>query len=207
MGYGDLLGITLEKSDQISILLCPPSLRYARSRQAGPQKRDHGRAGRKSASHASQRRVSTAGSGASALRPFAGGLSTSSATGDETHFCPIPLPRKTPSGGSSVPDAAQRSFAFAEGPPRRGTERAICQSHRGEMTKTVLSILRQAAEPMTTRDIALEMLVTRALDKDDQKLLALMTKRVGVTLRLQRLNAVVRSSSGPGQFMLWEIAR
>jgi hypothetical protein len=51
------------------------------------------------------------------------------------------------------------------------------------------------------------MLVTRALDKDDQKLLALMTKRVGVTLRLQRLNAVVRSSSGPGQFMLWEIAR
>jgi hypothetical protein len=75
------------------------------------------------------------------------------------------------------------------------------------MTKTVLSILRQAAEPMTSRDIALEMLVTRALDKDDQKLLALMTKRVGVTLRLERLNAVVRSSSGPGQYMIWEIAR
>jgi ISXO2-like transposase domain len=80
-------------------------------------------------------------------------------------------------------------------------------SHRGEMTKTVLSILRQATEPMTTRDIALEMLVTRALDKDDQKLLASMTKRVGVALRLQRLNAIVRSSSGPGQLMLWEIAR
>jgi hypothetical protein len=30
-------------------LSCPASLRYARSRQAGPQKRDHGRAGRKSA--------------------------------------------------------------------------------------------------------------------------------------------------------------
>jgi hypothetical protein len=68
-------------------------------------------------------------------------------------------------------------------------------AHRG-MTKAVLSILRQAAEPMTTRDIALEMLVTRALDKDDQKLLALMTKRVGVALRLQRLNAILRSSSG-----------
>ena len=47
----------------------------------------------------------------------------------------------------------------------------------------------------------------RALDKDDQKLLALMTKRVGVALRLQRLNAVVRSSSGLGQYMVWEIAR
>ena len=71
----------------------------------------------------------------------------------------------------------------------------------------VLSILRQATEPMTTRDIALEMLVTRAPDKDDQKLLALMTKRVGLALRLQRLNSIVRSLSGPGQFMLWEITR
>jgi hypothetical protein len=74
------------------------------------------------------------------------------------------------------------------------------------MTKAVLSILRLAVEPMTTHDIALEMLVTRVLDKDDQKLLALMTKRVGVARRMQRLNAVVRSSTGPGQFMLWEIA-
>jgi hypothetical protein len=80
-------------------------------------------------------------------------------------------------------------------------------AHRGEMKKAVLSILRQAVEPMTTRDIALEILVTRALDKDDLKLLALMTKRVGVALRLPRLNAIVRSLSGPGQFMLWEIAR
>lgn len=80
-------------------------------------------------------------------------------------------------------------------------------AHRGEMTRTVLSILRQAVEPMTTRDIALEMLVSRALNKDDQKLLALMVKRVGVALRLQRNNGVVRSASGPGQFILWEIAR
>ena len=75
------------------------------------------------------------------------------------------------------------------------------------MSKAVLSILRQAVEPMTSRDIALEMLVTRALDKDDQKLLALMTKRVGVALRLQRLNGTVRSLSGPGQFILWQIAQ
>jgi hypothetical protein len=32
-------------------------------------------------------------------------------------------------------------------------------------------------------------------------------KRVGVALWLQRNNGVVRSASGPGQFMLWEIAR
>ena len=55
---------------------------------------------------------------------------------------------------------------------------------------------------MTTRDIALEVLVTGALDKDHQKLPALMSERVSVTLLLRRLNNVVRSSSGPGQFIL-----
>jgi hypothetical protein len=80
-------------------------------------------------------------------------------------------------------------------------------SHRGQMLKLVLSTLRMAAEPLTTRDIALQLLVERALDKNDQKLLLLMTKRVGVVLRDQRTMGRVQSIQGPGQFMLWEIAR
>lgn len=80
-------------------------------------------------------------------------------------------------------------------------------AHRGEMSRTVLSILRMASEPMTTRDIALELLVSRALDKRDQKLLRLMSKRVGVALRNQRDNGVVVSTEGPGQYALWEIKR
>ena len=42
-------------------------------------------------------------------------------------------------------------------------------SRRGEMTRIILSVLRQAAEPLTTRDIALQLLVERALDKSDQR--------------------------------------
>ena len=80
-------------------------------------------------------------------------------------------------------------------------------SRRGEMTRIILSILRQAAEPLTTRDIALQLLIERALDKNDQRLLRLMTKRVGVALRGQRDKSYVRSEQGPGQYMLWEIAR
>lgn len=80
-------------------------------------------------------------------------------------------------------------------------------SHRGEMARHVLSILRQAAEPMTTRDIALEMLITRALDPKDQRLFRLMVKRVSVALRTQRENGVVASTQGPGQFVLWEVVR
>jgi len=57
------------------------------------------------------------------------------------------------------------------------------------MSRLVLSILGQAAKPLTTRDIALELLVTRALDKNDQRLLRLMTKRVGMALRIQRSDA------------------
>ena len=80
-------------------------------------------------------------------------------------------------------------------------------ANRGQMSRIVLNILRQAAEPMTSRDIALELLVARAMDKSDQKLFRLMTKRVGVALRVQRDNGAVRSEQGPGQFVLWEVAR
>jgi hypothetical protein len=80
-------------------------------------------------------------------------------------------------------------------------------SNRGQMSRIILSILRQASEPLTSRDIALELLVERALDKNDQRLLRLMTKRVGVALRGQRENGAVRCEQGPGQYMIWEIAR
>lgn len=80
-------------------------------------------------------------------------------------------------------------------------------SNRGQMARVVLSILRQASEPLTSADIALELLVSRALDKHDRKLLRLMGKRVGVALRTQRENGTVRSKQGPGQFVLWEVVR
>ena len=54
-----------------------------------------------------------------------------------------------------------------------------------------------AAEPMTTRDIARQMLVSRAPDKSDIKLLRLMTKRVSVALHGQRANGTIRSKREP----------
>lgn len=80
-------------------------------------------------------------------------------------------------------------------------------ANRGEMSRLILSILRQATEPLTTRDIAVEMLISRALDRSDQKLLRIMIKRVGVALRGQRDNGAVRSEHGPGMMVLWEVAR
>jgi hypothetical protein len=77
-------------------------------------------------------------------------------------------------------------------------------SNRGQMSRIILSVLRQAAEPLTTRDIAVQLLIERALDKSDLRLLRLMTKRVGVALRGQRENGVVRCDQGPGQYILKE---
>lgn len=78
---------------------------------------------------------------------------------------------------------------------------------RGEMTRIVLTILRQAAEPLTTRDIAFQLMQERALDTGNLNMLRLMTKRCGVALRGQRNRGLVRSLEGPGQTMVWEVAR
>ncbi len=75
------------------------------------------------------------------------------------------------------------------------------------MTRICLSILRQASEPLTCRDIALQLLTERALNREDQKLLRLMTKRVGVAMRGQREKGVVICDQGPGQYMLWQLKR
>jgi hypothetical protein len=80
-------------------------------------------------------------------------------------------------------------------------------ANRGEMTRIVLSILRQATEPLTARDIAFQLLTERALNRDDQRLLRVMRSRVACALRLQREKGVVQSQQGPGQYMLWEIVK
>jgi hypothetical protein len=79
-------------------------------------------------------------------------------------------------------------------------------ANRGEMTRIVLGVLRQAAEPMTTRDIAHQLMVERALDPGDQRLLRLMAKRVGVALRRQRDEGLVTAQQGPGQYVLWALS-
>jgi hypothetical protein len=71
-------------------------------------------------------------------------------------------------------------------------------SNRGQMTLIVLSILRQAAEPLTSRDIALELLVgarlgqkrSAALAADDQ------TRRRGAPRAKAQRRGAIRSRAG-----------
>lgn len=76
-------------------------------------------------------------------------------------------------------------------------------SKRGQMSRLVLSIIRQSKEPLTTREIAAQMLLERAMDAEDTKMLRTMTKRVAAALREQRDKGRVQSEEGPGTYQLW----
>ncbi|MCC7464564.1 MAG: hypothetical protein IT480_19130 [Gammaproteobacteria bacterium] len=73
------------------------------------------------------------------------------------------------------------------------------------MTRLIMGILRQAAEPMSARDIGLQLMLERALDTNDEKLVRLMAKRCGVALRGMRDRGIAESHEGPGMLVLWEL--
>ena len=80
-------------------------------------------------------------------------------------------------------------------------------SKRCEMTRLIFGILRRAKEPLTSRDIASQLMAERALDLGDDKLLRLMTKRVGTALREQRRKGAVAAEQGAGLYQVWTAIR
>jgi hypothetical protein len=79
-------------------------------------------------------------------------------------------------------------------------------SKRGEMSRAVLSILRIAKGPQSTREIASQIVAQRGLDCDPG-ILNIMTRRVGHVLRDKRERGLVRSVEETGLWLLWEIVR
>ena len=77
---------------------------------------------------------------------------------------------------------------------------------RGELSRIVLSCLRQSSTPLTTQDIAQHVMAERGLNTADTKLVKLIAKRVGACLRHQRDKGFVRSEAGQGQCLGWAIA-
>jgi hypothetical protein len=80
-------------------------------------------------------------------------------------------------------------------------------ARRGEMSRFVLGVLRDAAAPVLTSDIAAKFMAARGMDGQDRKLVERITKRIVSTLRHQGQKGTVRSQPGPGRMLLWEVAR
>jgi len=78
---------------------------------------------------------------------------------------------------------------------------------RGEMSRFILGVLREATEPVTTQEVARRLMTERGQDLEDRRLVAQATKRVGMALSRQKTNGAVRSVQGPGPVTLWEVAR
>ena len=78
-------------------------------------------------------------------------------------------------------------------------------SRRGEMGRLCLDILRAAGKPLTTREIAAELIVRRGLTATPQ-LLNLMVRRVGGCLRDKRERGQVENApTRGGLYLEWQL--
>jgi hypothetical protein len=79
-------------------------------------------------------------------------------------------------------------------------------SKRGEMSRAILSILRVAKGPLSTREIASMVIAQRGLEAEPS-ILNIMTRRVSHVLRDKREQGLVRSIEETGLWLQWEIVR
>lgn len=84
-------------------------------------------------------------------------------------------------------------------PPRMG-------SFRGEMTRFVLGHLRSTSEPATTLEIAHKVMDGRGLNKDDERAVIIIRKRVGACLYKMQKKGLVREVAVTGEYKRWKIA-
>lgn len=75
---------------------------------------------------------------------------------------------------------------------------------RGELSKAIMGELRHAEGPLSSRDIAREIVAMRGEDARDRKYIADLTKRVSKALRQMRAEGHVRSAVDAKGNLSWE---
>ena len=78
---------------------------------------------------------------------------------------------------------------------------------RGEMSRFILKVLREATEPVATHDVARRLMAERGQDVEDRRFVRLAMKRVGMALSRQKAIGTVWAIQGAGPLTLWEVAR
>lgn len=97
-----------------------------------------------------------------------------------------------------VPDIDLEDIKPKPMPPRHA-------AYKGEISRLVLTMLRQSEKPLTTKDLVLHVMAEKGLNTADKCTVRLMSKRVGACLRHWRTKGVINSDQGPGQYMLWQL--
>ena len=75
---------------------------------------------------------------------------------------------------------------------------------RGELTKAVLNVLRRNAKPMTSREIAQEIVSDSGMDARDRKYVSDLTKRVGKACRQYPEGTITKATDERGN-VVWGI--
>ena len=81
------------------------------------------------------------------------------------------------------------------------------QAFKGEVTRIILTALRQSDRPLTTKDLAQQVMAERGLNTADKRLVRVMSKRIGSAMRNLRNRGLAGSKQGPGQYLVWDIIR
>src|ERR1019366_6969647 len=74
------------------------------------------------------------------------------------------------------------------------------------ITRTILTILRKAPEPMTLRTLTVVLMETVGLNHRDRKRVKRMMEQVRTALARQNLNGTVGKEMGANRAMVWQIA-
>ena len=78
---------------------------------------------------------------------------------------------------------------------------------RGDMSRFIMKVLREATEPVATHDVVRRLMVERGQDAGDRRLVKNTMKRVGMAFSRQKANGTVRAIQGAGPVTLWEVAQ
>lgn len=104
-------------------------------------------------------------------------------------------------------DATIRLFDpdYDLGAIRAKRQRPADAARPGEISRFILGVLREAAEPMPTPEIAARFMAERGMDQGRRSAVRNVTKRIGMALRHQEQRGVVRSQAGVGRVVLWSV--
>ena len=89
-----------------------------------------------------------------------------------------------------------------------GTIRPMCRrgpdaARYGERSRALLTVLREAGEPLIAAEITRRVMVHQSLDVGDQRFAQRLKKQLLAALARQQQRGVVRSEQRPGQVVLW----
>jgi hypothetical protein len=89
--------------------------------------------------------------------------------------------------------------------PKRSHGRDI--ANRGERSRMLFTVLREASEALSTAEIVRRMMEHDGQDACDQRTIKLLVKRVGTALARQETRGVVQSLRETGRAVVWKVVR